>query len=129
MTLETVESGKGLGGAETKGDAVKREIKKMVALPEKIKIEQFAKGAHLANLKDLSGAPTEDEKDAEIYVVGNDWFLKTRLFTYNGFSNKKVTISKVWTSPEVPGLIVKILKDDGLSLKGITETLYRVNKP
>ena len=84
------------GAMEFKSEPVKRDVSKTVTLPKEFKKEDFAKG---------KPPGTYEEGTETLKVGGMD--VKTKWYKYKADVDGIKTEAKMWTSEDVPGLMVK----------------------
>jgi len=84
------------GGMEFKGEPMKRDVSKTVTLPKDFKKEDFAKGK----------PPGTYEEGTETLKVGGVE-VKTKWYKYKVEMEGTKTEAKMWTSEDVPGIMVK----------------------
>jgi hypothetical protein len=84
------------GGMEFKGEPMKRDVSKTVTLPKELKKEDFAKG---------KPPGTYEEGTETLKIAGMD--VKTKWYKYKADMDGTKTEAKMWTSEDVPGIMVK----------------------
>jgi hypothetical protein len=84
------------GAMEFKGEPMKRDVSKTVALPKDFKKEDFAKG---------KPPGTYEEGTETLKVGGMD--VKTKWYKYKFEVEGTKTEAKMWMSEDVPGIMVK----------------------
>lgn len=96
LVVETTSVSK-FNGMEFKGPAMKRDVTKTIELPKGVKKEDF---------KGEKPPGTYEEGTETVKVGGTE--VKTKWYKFKAEVEGNKTESKMWTSEEVPGMMVKM---------------------